>query len=250
MTIYAVEEGNQIGKLLRLLGSSSFPGLTNAIKISANMIQKEWIDTIQKSTAKKGWKSEYIRAIHINFENELNAEVYADENNKYVNFIEDGIKRFDMKPGLINGPKSRQGKNGRYNIVFFRKGVPGTQHIQSMAQTTYTKVKKMSKDDVIRRYKTVGIGEKIQLKTKTVKKRVKTKTSKGPGGLQKIGSRGHSQYGTFRVVSQQSSGWIYPGVPAIKIFSLVSRKVKPTVKKIMQDGLILDIKSGLEYLKG
>jgi hypothetical protein len=250
MTIYAVEEGKQIEKLIKMLGSGSFPGLTNSIKISANMIQKEWIQTIQKSTAKKGWKNEYVRAIHINFENELNAEVYADEDNKYVNFIENGVKRFDMKPGLINGPKSRQGKNGRYNIVFFRKGVPGTQHIQTMAQTTYKKIGQLSKEEVVKRYKTVGVGDKIQMKTKTVKKRTKTKTSKSPEGLQKIGSRGHSQYGNFRVVSQKSSGWIYPGVPPVKIYSIVARNIKPRVKKILQEGLTLDIKSGLEYLRG
>lgn len=248
MTIYAVKENDQLDKFIKLLGNQSFPGLANSIKISANMVQREWVKTIKNSKAKNGWKNEYIKSIHINFENEMSSEVYADEN-KYIDFIEDGVKRFDMKPGLINGPNSRQGKNGRYNIIFMRKGIPGTQHIQNMPVVTYQKIKKMSKEGLVKRYNTIGIGNVMQLKTKQVKKRTKNKSEKYEG-LQKIGSKGHSQFGTFRVVSKKSEGWIYPGSSSIKIFSTVSRKVEPKVKKILQDGLKMDIEAGLKYLEG
>lgn len=249
MNIHIVEKGNGIEKLINLLGSNYFPGLQNAIKVSANMIQKEWINEIEKSKTKEGWKKEYIRSIEVNFEDDMTAEVFADENNKFVKFVEDGIRRFDMKPGLINGPKSRMGKRGRYNIVFFRKGVPGTQHMQTMSQSTYKKVDKLSKQDIVKRYNVMGMGDKVQLKTKTVKARKRNKTSKGPGGLQKMGSRGHSSFGTFRVVSQNSTGWIYPGVAGTKVYSIVGRSVKSKVKKILQEGLKLDLRSGTEYLK-
>jgi hypothetical protein len=247
MNIFIVENASHIDKILKLLGSQSFPGLVNSIKIAANTVQKDWINEIKNSKIKEGWKKEYINAIRINYEDDLNVEIYADEDNKFVNFAEEGIKRFDMKPGLINGPHSRQGKNGRYNIVFFRKGVPGTQHIQNMAQTTYKKIQKLSKEDIIKRYKTMGIGNIIQMKTKKVKARSKTKTS--GFDIQKIGSRNHTQYGNFRVVTQRSVGWIYPGIQGIKVFSIVSRKIQSKVKKILQDGLTLDLKSGLEYME-
>lgn len=259
MEIFIIKKEDQMEKLLNLLGSSYFPGLTNSIKISANMVKRKWIESVKKAKTKEGWKIKYINSININFENELNVEVYADENNKFVNFVETGIKRFDMKDppkgkGLLNGPNSRQGKNGRYNIVFFQKGVPGTQHIQTMgddepsSQAIYKKINQLSKSDIVKRYKTIGISKKIQMKSKTVKKRIKTKTSKGPGGLQKIGSPRHTQYGTFRVVTKDSPGWIYPGVPEAKVFSLVARTMKSKVKQIMKEGLILDIKS-LESLR-
>lgn len=97
MVIYAVEKGDKVGKLLKVLGSKSFPALSNAVKMSANMVQKEWAENVQKSSTKQGWKKEYIRSINIDFENPLSATVSVDEENKFVNFVEDGIKRFDMK---------------------------------------------------------------------------------------------------------------------------------------------------------
>jgi hypothetical protein len=40
--------------------------------------------------------------------------------------LEAGHGNIDLKPGLLRGPKSRQGKEGRFNIVAFRQGTPGT----------------------------------------------------------------------------------------------------------------------------
>lgn len=245
MTIYAVKENDKLDKFIKLLEIQSFPGLENSIKISANMVQREWVKTIKNSKAKNGWKNEYIKSIHINFENEMSSEIYADEN-KYINFIENGIKRFDMKPYLLRNPNSEDGKR---TIIFMRKGIPGTQHIQNMPVTTYQKIKKMSKEDLIKRYNTIGIGNIMQLKTKQVKKRIKNKAEKYEG-LYKVGSKGHSQFGTFVSVSKKSVGWIYPGSTPIKIFSVVSRKVEPKVKKILQDGLKMDIEARLKYLEG
>jgi len=57
-------------------------------------------------------------------------EVYSDYTTKtgrgVTDLLEAGHGNIDLKPGLLRGPKSRQGKKGRYNIVSFRQGVPGT----------------------------------------------------------------------------------------------------------------------------
>ncbi len=57
-------------------------------------------------------------------------EVYSDYTTKsgrgVTDLLEAGHGNIDLKPGLLHGPKSRQGKNGRYNIVSFRQGAPGT----------------------------------------------------------------------------------------------------------------------------
>lgn len=247
MNIYAIEEEKgKFDKLLKLLGTKSFPGLSNAVKISANMIQRDWAQNVKKSTAKEGWKGEYIKSININFKDPLNAEVYADENNKFVNFIEDGVRRFDMKPGLLNGPKARDGVNGKYNIVFFRKGTPGAKNLPAMPKTIYKKIRKAELTQRHKRgdskYKAVLTGLRGETK--------KNKSGKASiyEGLTKIGGKGQSQYGTFRVITKNSTGWIHPGSPPVKVFSLTKRNAKMKVKKILQEGLSLDIQSGLEYL--
>ena len=66
----------------------------------------------------------------------------------------------------------------------------------------------------------------------------------------KSGSKDHSQYVTFRVVSKNSTGWINPGSPKVNIFNTVVRKVKPGITKIMNDGIKLDTEAGFEYLNG
>lgn len=57
-------------------------------------------------------------------------EVYSDYTTKsglgVTNLLEAGHGPIDLKPGLLRGPKSRVGKNGRYNIVSFRHGAPNT----------------------------------------------------------------------------------------------------------------------------
>ncbi len=249
MEIFLIEENNQVRKLINILQKKNkLPNLSNAITITApKVLQREWSEEIQKSSTKQGWKKYYIDAININVKDNFNSEVSVDENNKFVNFVEDGIKRFDMIPGLINGPRSKISKEGnRYNIIFMRKGIPGTQHIPNMPEAIYKKIKKVAITQKSKRedskYKAVLTGLRG-----SKKKRTKGKASIYEG-LTKIGSKGQSKYGTFRVVTKNSTGWIYPGVPPTKIFNTVKRKIKPKIEKILKEGLVLDIQAGLEYL--
>jgi hypothetical protein len=43
-----------------------------------------------------------------------------------TDLLEKGHGLIDLKPGLLNGPHSKQGKHGRYAIVPFRHGTPGS----------------------------------------------------------------------------------------------------------------------------
>lgn len=62
-------------------------------------------------------------------------EVYSDYATKkglgVTALLEAGHAPIDLKPGLLHGPKSKQGKNGRYNIVSFRHGSPGADENRS-----------------------------------------------------------------------------------------------------------------------
>ena len=65
----------------------------------------------------------------------------------------------------------------------------------------------------------------------------------------KVGSARHTQYGTFRVVTKDSPGWQFPGVPPAKVFESISRKLEPKVKKLLQEGLALDLREGFKFAK-
>lgn len=58
------------------------------------------------------------------------------------NAIEHGEPPFDTKPGLLDGPHAKMGKNGPYNTVPFRHGTPGTTGKSVGAPMPFTGVTK------------------------------------------------------------------------------------------------------------
>jgi len=57
-------------------------------------------------------------------------EIYSDYTTRtgrgVTDLLEAGHGNIDLKPGLLRGPKSRIGKEGRFNIVAFRQGMSGS----------------------------------------------------------------------------------------------------------------------------
>jgi len=249
MKIFIIKRGEALGKLINLIGAENLPGLTRSIKIAANETLREWVKMVDSSSSKEGWKKKYRDSINIDAqENPL--EVSVSASGMFVNFVEDGVKRFDMKIGLLNGPKVRFNDKGEpYNIVFFRKGVPTSTRVNPMPKPIYKMAKKLGKSDIMKRYRVVGIGdEKRKLYTKADKLKGKSRDDIY-GGLLKTGSPGHSVYGTFRIVSKRSVGWIYPGVPASPVYSKLEMVLQPKIKRILKEGLLEDIKAGVDFLK-
>jgi hypothetical protein len=65
--------------------------------------------------------SQYVWEIYSNYATKSGLGV--------TELLEKGHGPIDLKEGLLKGSKSRAGANGRYNIVSFRQGIPGTdQH--------------------------------------------------------------------------------------------------------------------------
>jgi len=266
MQISIVKEGEPIGKIIKGLGAKNLPATTRAIKIAANTVMSEWVKAVKsaKIIGKKGssytsWKNSYIKAIKMEKQTDpLKATISAE--GMYVNFVENGIKRFDMKTGFLNGPKARRNAKGEpYNIIFIRKGAPSTARISQMPSNVYTSVKQMDKGEANKRYRVIGVGDKVPLMQATnLKQRVhssgaaryagKGKKDKS-AGMVKGGSKGHTQYGTFRIVTKNSKGWIFPRIKGAKVFDNLVEKIEPKIKKILQDGIIKDTNAGMEYLK-
>lgn len=255
MKVFALNDTKFLGNILKRLSKANMNAmLRTMVTESANSIQELWINEIDSAnirTKKENggdlWKIEYKNAIGINFTNKrLTAEVSADSENKYVNFVENGIKRYDMKPGLVNGPHSRHSKKyGRYNVIFIRKDTPGSGHSNEMSRETYTTIKKLNKSDAIKSLRVNGLGSGIDMNLGTVKSRTHTKATKiknkNDKGLVRTGSDKHHAYGVFRIVTEQSKGWIYPGVPPTKIYNVVKRKsgavIVEVCKKLFETGL-------------
>jgi hypothetical protein len=226
-----------------------FPNLVNGVKAAANRVLIEWIDAIKVSKSKEGWKQKYILATRI--ERSSNPfEATVSSGGMYASLVEKGRKRFDMKDmkyKWLGGPKARKSEDGTlYRIIFMRKGTPTAQKIPPMTSNVYEKAKALN-----RRLMT-GIGDRIVTvggegdSSKKYSKADSMNEEDKDGGLVKTGSKGHSQYGTFRVMSKKSKGWIQKAIPASPVFSGVKKKLPPIIKDILSKFFMKDVGAGLE----
>ena len=241
ITLHLTSASSDIGKLIRVLGEKRLPMLTDSLMRAANFVQAEWARSIMKSSAKEGWKSQYVDSITIEKTKNLEVDIFTDS--RYATWTEDGIKRFDMKPGILKGKK--------FARIPFRHFAPGSDRRSTMSKVVYDSVKnlkagqKLSGGDWhnIGRYSRI-ITVKGKLKQKDM---AETKSGKYEGMI-KTGAKGHSQYMTFRTVSRNSVGWIYPGVPGVRVFSKLKNRLDMEVKRMMSEGLMQDIQSGVDFI--
>jgi hypothetical protein len=105
-----------------------------AVEKLSTMYQEAWINAAM-GAALPGLpfvvnSKQYQRTIKRKQINRYAWEVYSDYTTKsgfgVTALLEQGHGPIDLKPGLLNGPKSRMGQNGRYNIVSFRHGSPNS----------------------------------------------------------------------------------------------------------------------------
>lgn len=91
--------------------------------VLAEMARGEWIRLAQEGLGSTS--AEYIAGIQpVEIRGHTAAVHLVGE---LPNDLENGKLPFDMKPGLLNGPRSKVTKKGtRYNTVPFRHGAPGT----------------------------------------------------------------------------------------------------------------------------
>lgn len=163
-------------------------------------------------------------------------------------FIEDGLPPgFDMLPGLLNSPKAKMGKNGRYISVPFEQNTR-PQNTPRNAKDLNNAVRKELKNRGIN-YSKLDVDERGNPKLGLLHSfdfGTPIKTKEGPyQGRGKIGAPRQGKTGipflqgvrvyqkeistpkgpkvqrailTFRTASENSDGWKHPGLTALKAF--------------------------------
>lgn len=213
-------------------------------------------------------------------------EIYTSYTTKtgmsVTELLEKGHGLIDLKPGLLSGPKSRAGKNGRYNIVSFRHGVPGsdpyrnnpmplsvyknfTSQVKAAEQQKATGAASVGGKSTVQQSSGTPGGRsytwgsrfdrasKLGQETKTIKKKGKvigeyTHKSGRYAGMVAMQSSTqnarHSHYLTFRVVSSHSDpmSWIVPEQPPWPVRQAVKDYMKPFAEEMLQRALEEDMK--------
>lgn len=173
------------------------------------------------------------------------------------NMIENGWPGGDMRKWMLQSPKAKMGKNGRYLIVPFRHGTPGTSGRNvgaPMPGSIYQVAKNLA--PTISRPGTGGGNTKwggrlhpgLPMAAKT-KKLLQAKakphhtTSLFMGMVRKektYEGATQSSYSTFRVISEKSNGkghWIHPGVKAKRFAPQVQAYVEKISAAIIATAL-------------
>lgn len=212
-------------------------------------------------------------------------EVYSDYTTStglgVTALLEAGHGPIDLKPGLLQGPSSRQGKNGRFNIVSFRHGTPGSDPRNNpMPISVYRELTNdVKRIDAQRRAGATNTTGGSSYTSKSAQGG-RAATSWGTRYDQKsqrgrrskiIGSKGkrlgeytwksgkyagmvrldqstsrsrHGGYMTFRIVSAMSdpNSWIVPEQEPWPIRKAVTDNMMPIAEAMLRDAMEADIK--------
>lgn len=223
----------QLGKDLEMLGDKTVKNLKSAVKqLSLNVAAEG--DRLAASKLRSS-RDTYRNAIKYEEVGEDIYVVYLDPNGP-AKYFEEGWSGFDMKPGLLNGPKARFTKKGiKFNIVPlqqqpFSKDAPKP----STLVDTRNAIKNLLKDKNIKKdIKKLNDGTTI-----TTFRNVENPMLKGLTKVSKQYQKAkQSQYFLFRMVTSNSKpeSWQHPGYqPGAQIFKELEFYVVANIDRIIK----------------
>lgn len=203
---------------------------------------------------------EYVRSIQdgVRFPNDLTGEVFTTS--PHGESIEKGQRPRDMKQALLSSPKAKKGKNGsRYITIPFRHGTPGATTIPAMPRAVYNAARRLGytrREQGLTGDARVYVwgGRYNQGVERDAQYGMRTHIGAHPGagyqhksgiyeGMVRMGRPGHSQYMTFRRVSDKSDprSWMHPGTPPRPIREAVVENTKEEVLQLIRRGFELDL---------
>jgi hypothetical protein len=163
--------------------------------------------------------------------------------------LEQGKGAWDMKPGLLNGPKARVTKKGKkFNIIPFRhrttSGATGNQHFSGVMPKDIHQAAKMLKQG----QRLTGTERKYPALNKVFTKPDGTigryhHKSGIYEGMKKSGGKGQGSYQTFRIVSEDSdpNSWWHPGFSAHHVARGVGDFCRPTIENRLRQAAEKDL---------
>jgi hypothetical protein len=252
---------------LEMVSTKYLPNTVKAIKVACTALQYTWKSyamgaPIPGTNIKiKNVKGAYAKSIKTQ-SGKLSGTVYSDS--PYAVSIEDDSEAFDLKKTIPFGKNARMGKNGAYNIVPFRHGVPGSLSAP-MPDAIYRMITEKIRQGEIEKSK---IRKKTYMSPNAAGEMVKRHTYKWGGALKKTGfpnfegmvvfdisSSGKENRGgylTFRIitankpkVSKSQKGWenswIVPSRRGYHLTRYVVANTKDIVANIIKAGIQFDM---------
>lgn len=191
----------------------------------------------------------YMRSIQLRALGALSQEIFSDLD--YANYIEEGTPAYDLKRILHSSLKVRVSEKGkRYLIIPFRWGTPGSVGFSNvMPEGVHEAWQQMRASHIVgvrRRESGTGALSVRDRNPVTVRQRLyRWGDRMDEESLRAAGARGtplrrmsgmvhmqnrsgkHGQYLTFRVMSEDSTGWMRPAMPGYHPAETVAKELQP-----------------------
>lgn len=246
---------------LETFGVRKLPNTSRAVHQSTVMVQQRWIDNAMGAFHRPTGK--YLLGIEEGLSYPFNNDEYRGaviNDSPHARFVEDGTNRHDMKSALWTSNKVRISKKGkRYLIIPFRHGTPSSgSHeggkgaaratLQTMPKSVYEMAKTLSisrqTGASVKRNNPTGRpvirhgyqwGDRLKAQDLNIaglgglNKRTNWKSSPY-AGMVKMNDKGQTTYMTFRIMHEDSKGWIHPGTPPNKIVERTWNEMQPVVQ--------------------
>lgn len=225
--------------------SKILPHLQQEVWRVAQQAQTDWMTAIGRAKLWSGEKDNYSSTIDIRMTGPYSAMVDSDY--KYAEDIETGRPAYDLKRMLQTSSKTRMSKGGKKYLI-----IPFQHTVASMPKEVRPEAKALAPSRV------TGMGTRISATGATV-----AQAKYAWGGRLKAGAvpqmlRKHvgmvrfdvstkkaprSNYLTFRVMSETSSGWILPPQPGQNIVKGVVDRLRPIAEAAFAKALMADAES-------
>lgn len=210
-----------------------------AVEDIALQAAKNWATAILSTDLPKAQRDDYANSLRINRIGQAHFEVttaFGDADK-----IENGRSARDLKLMLQTSQRTRMSKSGKkYLIIPFRHNTPGNKSLApAMPQAIYNQALKMGKSSIL------STGTRTSATGATVPQHKYKWGGLLPAGLAKIqpghktdifsgmrrmetstGKSKSSAWLTFRVMHQDSTGWIVPAKPGLKLAEAISAQIE------------------------
>jgi len=183
-----------------------------------------------------GWGTKYAPAVKYEILNNkeeifLDESIIDKENDKpnlmFAMMMEKGVKSWSIKDALMKSEKVKIGKDGiKYIIIPFPVRTPRKN--TSMNAKSSFGGREMTNEihAIVKGGGRMPIGTTLNVKGKEI----------DIGGLTRYNTRKyHSQYGFFRCVTANSTGWQYPDVPAEPIFPKILNEINRQISEVLSE---------------
>jgi hypothetical protein len=233
--------------------------------VTTDLVQRTWIAYASGATVSYSGgtfqvhsvSGEYVRSIQegLRFPEDLTGEVFSTS--PYAAVIETGQPARDMKPQLLGSPKAKTGKNGkRYITIPFRHGTPGTVGMQAMPMNVYREAQQLGfsrRNNILKSFFTgrkytwggrLGNSAQGQLSHSGGHPGARYTWKSGMySGMVRMGKNRHTQYLTFRRISENSDprSWQFPAVKPRPIREAVIENTRDEAIELIRRGFEMDL---------